>query len=543
MLKTLEGNRTDSCRMSARRRDCRVLLVEDSPTDSHYIRVLLSVSRLSKDYQISVCADLNGAYEALQRDCFDVALLDLGQPDGDDLRSLSELHARATCPILVLSDLDDEEIALAAMQNGAQEFLSKNGLDSAGLERTINHSMERHRLMEELAKAKRKAEAASQAKSDFLAVMSHEFRTPMNGILSGINLLGGICEGEQARGLLEMMRECADSQLTLIGDVLDISKIDAGGTELSCEAFSPRDLIASVLSAVSPTVREKGLRLAVDVAPDLPSELVSDAGRLRQVLMNLIGNAVKFTNEGEVRVHAGRVDDELIEFRVVDTGMGIAEENLESIFETFTQVDSSYNRRYQGTGLGLAISERLVGLLGGSIRVSSSLGEGSEFRFTIACRDRSGLVEKQERDSTSARGQAKPHPLSVLVVEDNELVRSFLVASLAKIGYKACQAASGAEALRLVEDQRFDVIFMDIRMPGLDGFETARRLIDGRSRVIDEPPYIAAITASVSEDVERRCGAIGISALLGKPIQPDDLQATLDAAYASKRKLYTSMAG
>ncbi|EDY84831.1 ATPase, histidine kinase-, DNA gyrase B-, and HSP90-like domain protein [Verrucomicrobiia bacterium DG1235] len=512
-------------------RSCRVLVLQESDVDREFISRILEAEGLQLRFVVELSSSIEQAVGLLESKGFDVVLLDLGLSGSIDLGVLLKLQEAANCPLLILSGLEDEVIAREAMQHGVQEFLSKNGLSSTILERTISHSIERYRLMAELSKAKQKAEAASQAKSDFLAVMSHEFRTPMNGILGGINLLGNVCNGPQETELLSMMKQCAESQLTLIGDVLDISKIEAGGMELAYEGFSPRDLISSVLSAVSFSAREKGVKLAVDIDRGLPRELVSDARRLRQVLMNLVGNAVKFTSEGEVRIHARKFDGCLVEFRVTDTGIGISPKYIDSIFDTFTQVDSSYSRRYQGTGLGLAICKRLVKMLGGTIRVESKVGRGSDFRFTIACRDMDDVGgQMRELEHESARRFAEAYPLSILVVEDSPLVRSFLTATLSKLGYTPHEADSGSQALSLADTNHYDAIFMDIRMPDLDGFETAAMLLEKQGNNGDGLPYITAITSTVTSDTRVKCEEVGIPKLLIKPIEIEDIRVTLRAA-------------
>lgn len=535
MFKTIEDKRgSEVWSIGQSNKVCRVLILRESDVDRDLLEKLLRGKQLQNRYQITLAEDLENALKLLVEQTFDVFLKDLGLSSDVDVEVLDLLQTKANCPLLLLSGLEDEEVAHSAMRHGVQEFLSKNGLTSIALERTINHSIDRYWLMSELDKAKRKAESASQAKSDFLAVMSHEFRTPLNGILGGINLLESLCESEKADELLNMMKLCARSQLALIGDVLDISKIEAGGMDLIYEGFSPRDLISSVLSAVSMRAREKGVRLAVEIGSSMPSELVSDARRLRQILINLVGNAVKFTPDGEVRINARMLEDNIVEFRVTDTGIGIAPVDIDSIFDTFTQVDSTYGRRYQGAGLGLAICKRLVKMLGGTIRVESQLGRGSDFRFTIACHEPIVLdwPDKETSDESSSRF-SEAYPLKVLVVEDSPLLRYFLSATLIKLGYEPDEAESGAEALLRAESQHYDAIFMDVRMPDLDGFETASMLLKQQARQAASKPFVAAITATVTQDVRRKCEMAGIPILLAKPIETEDICAVLRAASAS----------
>ncbi len=538
MLETEKGKLGSENRVNSLGKTRRsILVVQESEVDRAFLERLFEARGMNERFSLTFTLEDDAALLLLEEKRFDVVLLDLGLSTEVDLGDLEALQKRASCPLLILSALDNEEFALKVMQKGVQDYLSKSELTALALERTINQSIERFRLINELEQAKRKVEAASQAKSDFLAVMSHEFRTPMNGIIGGINLLTSLCEKPQSLELLNMMKQCAESQLTLIGDVLDISKIEAGGLELSFEAFSPRDLISSVLSAVSYSVREKGLKLALEIDPGMPSELISDARRLQQILFNLVGNAVKFTSEGEVRIHARKLEGNIVEFRVTDTGIGIAPTDLDSIFETFTQVDSSYSRRYQGTGLGLAICKRLVRMLGGTIRAESRVGRGSDFRFTVACHD-DQKIERQFNDleNESSLRFAQAYPLSVLVVEDSHLVRGFLMAILVKLGYAPHEAKSGSDALRLAASNRYDAVFMDLRMPDLDGFETTDMLVEMQVERDGRVPYIAAITSTVNKQVRQKCDAMKIPCLLCKPIEVEDIRATLRTAARSLQK-------
>ena len=535
MLAALKRNHTGEACSGRRRKACRALVVEEQEGGADSIGELLRSSAGGLDFEIVAVSSLGQARQALAAADFDVALVDLGLVDFPGLEDFARLQEASRAPVIGLSEEDDEELAMASVHLGAQECLAKRGLDGAGLLRAIRHSIERFRLLSELESAKRSAEAANLAKSDFLAIMSHEFRTPMNGILGGLNLLSTLCPDGQSRDLIGMMRQCAESQLALISDVLEISILDGGSVELACDAFSPRDLLASVVSALSFEARSKGIQILVDLEAELPRELVSDARRIRQILMNLVGNAVKFTHRGEVRIGVSCRQPGLIEFWVSDTGIGIAREHLDLIFDAFTQVDSSYGRRYPGTGLGLAICKRLVTILGGEISVESRVGEGSRFAFTVERRFASvaGSVEADQGPSAADAGFALGHPLSILLVEDNDLVRGFLVATFAKFGYRVDEAADGSAALSLAQSRAFDLVLTDIRMPDIDGFETAQRVGALQERKFGHEPFLAAITATVTPDVRRRCERYGIGALLGKPVGTEELRRALLAAWAA----------
>ncbi|EDY80711.1 response regulator receiver domain protein [Verrucomicrobiia bacterium DG1235] len=515
----------------------RLLLVEDNESDARLVEVMLERSAKSEVYRIERARTLAEGIDFCRGQGFEVILLDLGLSDSFGLETLDSIIAVAQCAVVVLSATSDEEVAIKSMSRGAQDYLMKDELRERSISRSIRYAIERYRLAKDLENEKLKAEAASKAKSEFLAVMSHEFRTPMNGIIGGLEILKNEPAGDSSREIQSMMRECAFNQLELINDVLDLSKIESNSVELEIGPVCLSDVITSTMGTLGFKAESKSIKLESFVDPSVPNSFRSDARRIRQILLNLVGNAVKFTDSGEVKLKVTSSLGGMLEFTVTDTGIGIAEADIKKVFESFSQVDGSYQRRYQGTGLGLTICKRLTRILGGEIRVESQLGVGSKFSVTIPIEpheniEKRGFISDEPR---SGRPLAEQFPLNVLIVEDNDSSRFVLEKKFISLGYTPRFAVDGEAAVKIATEDRFDLILMDLQLPKIDGLEATRRILE-RAREISSLPYISAMTAYSLANSRERCLEEGLDGFLAKPILHSDLEETIKTAF-EKRSL------
>lgn len=391
----------------------------------------------------------------------------------------------------------------------------------------------------ELKRAKEKAESASRTKSEFLANMSHEIRTPIGGIMGMADMALSLEPNEDQKECLILIKTAAENLLEIVNDILDISKIEAGKMEMVPENFDLNVLLSTTVMNLRSVAEKKGIDIRYSIAPAVPQFLTGDQAKVRQVLFNLLGNAVKFTEKGRVDINIEKVGpgaEEIAEpdkeiallFSVGDTGIGISPDKYDSIFEAFEQVDGSVSKKYGGTGLGLAICKHLVTLMGGRIWLESKKGVGTTFYFTVTFKP-ADMAVAAEPSGLSPQAPPGSRSLMILLAEDNEVNQKFLKHWIEKAGHSVTVVGNGMEVLDVMEKTRFDLILMDIQMPGMDGIEATKMIRSSASRGIDPNIPIIALTAYAMKSDRERILNSGFNAYIAKPVDKNKLFNVVDS--------------
>ncbi|MGI8706405.1 MAG: response regulator [Sphingomicrobium sp.] len=506
-----------------------LLVVEDSPGDARLLREMFSEDGANSTVMTHVDT-MEAAEKHLAVHDFDIVLLDLGLPDAQGLEAVRRARAAAPAmPLVVLSGLDDERVALEALQGGAQDYLIKGQIDSRGLLRALRYAIERKSLEADALALSAKveiaceeAEAATAAKATFVANMSHEIRTPLNSIIGFSDLLlDDVSLNRTQRRYLELVKNAGGALLTVVNDILDFSKLDAGKVELTNEVFSLGALVSSTVSIVEGTAEAKGLDLQIRIDPALTLYNCGDSARIRQILLNLLSNAVKFTSAGSVFLDIGKTgsasSSERVRFEICDTGAGVPAESQSRLFQQFTQADPSISRRHGGTGLGLSICNSLVGLMGGRIGFIENKEKGSTFWFEI---DLATATEADVRPQLCSDPSSRTG-VKVLLVEDLVMNQELACTILSRAGHKVDIANDGIEAIAAVEANPYDLILMDIQMPRMDGVTAARRIRELPGLARHTP--IIAMTANALPEQVRAFRQAGMDDHVAKPFKQHDL--------------------
>ena len=539
----------------------KILIVDDK------IANLIALESLLDDFEVDFVRALSGS-EALTQTFsneFALAIIDIQMPEMDGYETVELLRRSKSTkylPVIFVSAIyKDDFYVVKGIETGAVDFISKPINDKIlqgkvkvflnlyvqrkELEKIITErDAKNEQLLETITKlehtknklkeAKEKAEAATQSKSMFLANMSHEIRTPLNGILGMADILKQTSLSKEQNEILETIKVSGSNLFAIINDILDFSKIEASQIELENIVFNLKNEIEEIRKLFSIKVMEKAIKFNINISPDIPSNLIGDPIRIKQIIINLVNNSIKFTkNEGSVSLsveHAGEANDKLnILFKVSDTGIGISKEGKMRLFKAFSQTEKSTTRKYGGTGLGLAISKSLSELMGGNIGVESELGKGSTFWFTTVlgiCQKKTEFKDKTKVESETTGNES----LRILLAEDNPINQRVAVFNVKKLGHVIDIAEDGKIAVEMYKTKEYDLILMDIQMPVMNGIEATKEIRKYESENQNfKKIKVIAMTASAMKGDKERFIAAGMDDYISKPFRPSELRKLLNS--------------
>lgn len=450
-----------------------VLLLEDDEGDALMMREDLESDKRD-DFRITHKTMLSDALEALQSEHFDIILSDLTVPDSHGTETFHALLNNTSVPIIVLTGDENDEISKQALEEGVQDFIVKNRLERYDVPNAIKYSIQRHRINQSIKQA-------NQLKSEFLANMSHEIRTPLNGIIGAADLIKHTALSPEQMKYMNVITNSGETLLALINDILDISKIEAGELEINPEPIIVRDFFRGVTQSIVPRANHKDVEVAINYEGTVPITISADTVRLNQIMLNLLGNAIKFVEKGHIVTHVQeqKTEDNMVTLRVTveDTGIGIPEDKMETIFDKFAQADTTTTKKYGGTGLGLAITRKLVELMDGQMGVDSTVGVGTKFWFEITA----PIIEVSDKDEVS-KIVRQIKDIKVLTIDDSLITLQFVARSLDEMEITNAVAEDAETGLKMLLEKAggpdaFDVVLTDYEIPGsMNGLELAKTI-------------------------------------------------------------------